>query len=790
MFSFQSTIKRLLPLVFLQPAMAMVPQPKSVTPSEGTFSHSVHTRIFYQTRQVPRSVEATLLPLAEVLSGELEILTGIRPTVTEQSGKAVPGPGDISLEFAPLTGTFAASEEDEDQSYSLEVSDTVTVKAEYYKGVAYGSVTLLQSIVDTAGIYTVPKMSVSDCPVAAYRTVMIDVARQPSSIGTLKEVIRLARQYKLRYVQLHLTDDQNFTFPFAPITDHIGDNYTYNRSDLVDLAAYADARGITLIPELDLPGHSTRLRASGYLDPSGSDVDVASPPNYAKIQAIIDDMLSVFVNTPYFHMGGDESSAGNALVPFLAAMNHHLRGTPAGRKRRMLVWEGFHGAPTDRLPATGDDRVVVLSWESSYNPPWNLLNSGYQIVNASWKPLYIVGSAATYRYPHVAGRMWSPEVLYSWDKDTFMHWEPGRPVFEDAGPSDPGNNDGVWNAKWINRQDQVIGGQMLSWEQNEKTIVHDLLSRLPVMADRLWNPRGQTDYAAFKSRLDAVNDLTLAIVRPVESLPMSVVDDSPVNQDYRAYTGGNVSVKLRNRTKIPGIIRYETDGFNNDKRAANFVAVPETKSTSNRYSGPFSQSGGFGIRAQLYRQDSGTPVEGHDYQHFNNWENRVRVTEYQVPRRPLEAVPDFASYPKNLIRRVHDQPTLRGPFLLEQTVGQKFDAVLTVPERGDFVFEMQTRDGRASFYLDLNKDGVWDGNEKIIAGTEPSEVKKNATLALAAGKYRLRVDHASGAIAPVIILTIDGPGSDGKKDVSDFLNLPTDNTMALPQFSVPAPPSN
>ena len=759
--------------------LAMVPEPVSTTPGTGSFTITPASRILYQTRTAPRPIETTLEPLANVLAGEIEILTGIKPTIIEQTGTDTPTAGDISLEFSSLVGSFAATEDLEDQSYDLIVGDQITIRSQYFKGVSYGTVTMLQAITENSGEYSIPAMTIADSPVAAYRTVMIDVARQPSSIGMLKEVVRLARHYKLRYMQLHLTDDQHFTFPFPEVTDNITNNFTYARQDLEDLVAYADARGVTIIPEFDLPGHSARLKASGYLNPSATDADVASPANYGRIQTIIDDMLSVFASTPYFHIGGDESSAGASLIPFLEAMNGHLRGSPMGGKRRMLVWEGFHGSPTTQIPPTGEDRIIVLSWESSYNPPWDLLNAGYEVVNASWKPLYLVGSASTNRYPHISGKLWPQEVLHTWNKDTFMHWQPGRPVFNDAGPNDPNNDDGTWDAGWIGREDQVIGGQMLSWEQNERTIVNDLIPRLPVMADRLWNPQ-EEDFSAFQNRLDAVSPAVMAIVRPVEILPMGEVPGSPVSRDYRAYTGNTVQVTLRNRTKIPGTIRYETGGFNNYRIAPSFSEVPSVSSSSTLYNGPFPMSGGFGMRARLFRDDNGQPLDGQDYQHFNNWENRVRVTDFDVPRRPLESVPDFASYSPDLIRNQYDQPSLRGPYLLDKTVGQKFEAVLTIPDNGEYFFEMQTRNGRATFYLDVDDNGLWEESDKIISETQPSEVKKNSTLQLAQGTYRFRVDHASGDVAPVLILTINGPGTGGGKDITEYLSLPISSTDPPP----------
>ncbi|MDQ8189818.1 family 20 glycosylhydrolase [Roseibacillus persicicus] len=757
----------------VNPVVAFSPQPQSIIAGEGRFGFSTETRIFYETRVSPRAIESTLRPLAEVFAGELEILTGIKPLLVEKSVNVEPASGDISLEFSAVPGGLVLSEEDEGQSYVLEVGESVKIEGPYYKGISYGTVTFLQALEESEGSYSVPQMTISDSPAAEYRTVMIDVARQPSGIGMLKEVVRLARQFKLRYVQLHLTDDQHFTFPFSPVTDNLSNNFTYSRAELLDLVEYADARGVTLIPELDLPGHSSRLRESGYLNPSANDADVAAPANYSKIEAIIDDMLSVFVNSPYFHIGGDESQAGSALEPFLANINEHLRGTPVGGKRRMLVWEGFHGAPVNSLPATGDDRVIVLSWESSYNAPWDLLNAGYTVVNASWKPLYVVGNRSGVRYAHSLQRMWSPEVIHTWNKDTFMHWEPGRPVFEDTGPNDPDDDDGVWDANWIERQDQVIGGQMLSWEQNEKSIVGDLLPRLPVMADRLWNPVDSEDYAGFETRLAGVREKALAIVHPVEILPLSEDPEAFLsNPDYRNYTGDSVSIELRNRTKIPGTIRYEVGGSNNSLSALNFDEVPETTPTSTAYSGEFNRTGGFGIRAALYRQDTGEIVDGHDYQFFSNLENRVRVTSYQVPRRPLGQVPDLASYGQTEIKAVYELPILHGPYIHTESIAQKHDAILTVPETGEYEFELRTNQGRGSFYLDLNKNGLWDADELLIADTTPDEAAKDARVVLNTGEYRFRLDHVTNPIGATILLSMEGPGTGGRKDIQEYLSLP------------------
>lgn len=749
----------------------LVPFPRELVLREGRGEISARSRILYDSREAQSPIERSLRAHAEVLAGEIELLTGMKlpvlPLSRSGEGEGKTREGDVVLRFLKVPPELMKSEEDQDQSYELEVGDSIEIASPYFKGVAYGTATLLQALTPTVEGAVVPWMSIRDEPLAAYRAVMVDVARRPHSLGTLKEVVRLARLYKLRYVHLHLTDNQNFTFPFSPVTDHVENNATFTREELCDLVSYADARGVTLIPELDLPGHSSILRKSGYLDPSETDADVAAPENAERINAIIDSMCEVFESSPYFHIGGDESRAGAALIPFLERVQVHLRSKREGEKRRLMVWEGFRGTPRG-LPARGKDRVVVLSWESSYNPPWSLLEAGYSIVNASWKPLYLVGRG-TPRHPGASTRMWSPEVLFSWDKDTLMHWEPGRPVFEDAGPNDPDLDDGVWRTSYIGAEDQVIGGQLLLWEQEEQWVIQDLLSRLPVVAARLWNPETPESFQEFEAAAARVLDRVLPIVRPVEILPETVYPTSPASLDFRLYRGDSVEVTLRNRTRVSGSIRYNLGAVSDDVTFVRSERIPAVTVQSNLYEGPFSRSGGFGVRAKLFRED-GRPVEGTEWQAFQNWGLRVRVTDFDFGRRALKRVPDLTKHGDKAVR-TYDLPMLRGPYTHTDCRAQKLDAVLNIPETGRYTLSAKTQHGRATVYLDRDRDGSWDPEDLILRETSRDERPQSLLLELEAGDYRLRVDHAAALPRPVLILMLEGPGVK-RQEITPFLSLP------------------
>ena len=125
---------------------------------------------------------------------------------------------------------------------------------------AWSTVTLLQALAVGPQGASLPKMSVSDRPDFPFRSAMTDIARKWHPLVNLYELVDLFRFYKIRYLQFHLNDHGMFTFgskQFSklPTVGKYGRRY-YTIEELKALVAYADARGVTLIPELEMPGHS------------------------------------------------------------------------------------------------------------------------------------------------------------------------------------------------------------------------------------------------------------------------------------------------------------------------------------------------------------------------------------------------------------------------------------------------------------------------------------------------------------------------------------------------------
>ena len=206
------------------------------------------------------------------------------------------------------------------EAHRVMVGEKALVQGGNYGTVALGTVTLLQSVMRRDGQVWIPRLVVTDEPATAYRGLLVDVARRYHSIDNLKQMVQLCRLYKVRYLQLHLTDDQSFMFPsraypqLATQNQHGGKTYTLD--ELKDLVAYADARNVTIIPEYEVPGHSAaanRAMPDLFIIKGTKPYEHHASINFAKdevmqaVATIVGEMCEVFRSTPYFHIGGDEA---------------------------------------------------------------------------------------------------------------------------------------------------------------------------------------------------------------------------------------------------------------------------------------------------------------------------------------------------------------------------------------------------------------------------------------------------------------------------------------------------
>ncbi|MCY2930621.1 MAG: family 20 glycosylhydrolase [Planctomycetota bacterium] len=262
-----------------------VPYPKTITMDKGELALMGSAKI--------AAADDKLMTLANIFAGEIHALTGLKLAVV----KGAPGAGDIGIEIAPDL---------KDEAHKVVVSDRVLVQGGNYVGACMGTTTVLQALRGAGEKTAIPRMTVLDKPYPKYTGMMQDVARQYNSIEDLKDCVQLARVYKMKYFHLHLTDDQMFTFPSTKYPKLKG---VYTLEQLRELVKFADDRGVTIVPEFEIPGHSSVLAGAYpdvFGDTQGCVINFLTPGALPVLTDLVNEMCDVFKSSPYFHMGSDE----------------------------------------------------------------------------------------------------------------------------------------------------------------------------------------------------------------------------------------------------------------------------------------------------------------------------------------------------------------------------------------------------------------------------------------------------------------------------------------------------
>lgn len=435
---------------------------------------------------------AELMAIAGVLVQEIEAITGVAPSVSSEA----PGAGDIHLRVDPGVPP----------GYRLRIGDGAEVVGRDPRSVAHGTATLLQAIDVAAAEPGLPAVVVEDAPVARFRGVSVDCARAYQPPDVLRRVIQLCRFYKIGHLHLHLTDDEACAFPSSRHPGLATPGRSYTRGELEALVRYAEVRGVDLVPELDVPGHAAALaRALPELAVPGCPglVHMGRETTYELLGDLLGEMCEVFHHAPYVHIGGDEVDlAGIAADPeALSYMRRHglasadelfqhfirrMRDVVVAHGREAVVWEGFRRSPRALVP----DDVIVLVWDTSYHRPEELAAAGHRVVNASWKPLYIVGDA---KLGEVA-RKWNPEQVHAWNMFRWEHHDEPPPLQLEADAA-------------------VLGAQMCAWELEEASVVADLRTRVPVFSERIWNPGHGAPWQEVCRRFTAVDAMLSRFLR-------------------------------------------------------------------------------------------------------------------------------------------------------------------------------------------------------------------------------------------------------------------------------------
>lgn len=511
-----------------------IPWPKKVKTIDGSLSLAT-ARIV--------ATDPSLKPLAEVLAGEIKLTANLKIPVADGPAQE----GDIVL----ILDTNL-----KDEAYRLRVDRQATVSGGNYGAVASGTISLLQAIRANEKGAKLPRLLIDDEPDLAYRGLLIDVARQYHSVENLMQIVGMCRLYKIRYLQLHLTDDQGFMFPTKAFPKALGQNRNggepYSLDDLNKLVAYADARNVIIIPEFDIPGHSAAFNRS---DPDfwmirgtkpyehHASINFASKDVIEACATIIGEMCEVFKSSPYFHIGGDEADYvfADQNIHFQEAFKELGLG-PKGQHemyrrflvlmdaavkkngKKTIVWEGFSAEPQSKFPIPKD--VIVMVYENRFYQAEDLVKDGYTVINASWTPLYVM------------------RVLNDYTKKIF-DWN----VFK-FGTYTKDYEKTTWRT--VAPNPLLDGAQICSWEQPQAQEIGNLRRPLAAMSERIWNRDAGKTWPDFEQRLDATEALLDRLIHTVRWTCEGLAD-----VEDRLF---DKSFTLTMASDLPGTIRYTLNG--------------------------------------------------------------------------------------------------------------------------------------------------------------------------------------------------------------------------------------
>ncbi len=264
----------------------LLPRPQQLTKQAGAFA----------LQRALRLEDATQTPLLR------KVLSASGATFSESAQAVVRVIVDKSLNTFdyPLAG-FG------NEGYQLDVSPhLITITVAEPIGVVRAAQTLHQLSLGTEGSPQVEALTMTDFPAFKVRGVMHDVGRSFIDIEELKRQIDLLAQFKVNVFHWHLTENQAWRFEVkafpqltsaASMTRFAGKFYT--QAECRELEEYAYERGVTIIPEIDMPGHSQAfVRAMGH--------DMQTEQGMQELQTILEEVAKVFVRAPYIHFGADE----------------------------------------------------------------------------------------------------------------------------------------------------------------------------------------------------------------------------------------------------------------------------------------------------------------------------------------------------------------------------------------------------------------------------------------------------------------------------------------------------
>ncbi|TPG46893.1 beta-hexosaminidase [Rhodanobacter glycinis] len=575
--------------------ISLIPLPAQLTVADGMFM------VDAQTTVVVADHDASTRRTARYLSELIARTRGLRLSVNQG------GPGARGIVLRRDPHAPVANRE----GYALDVTPQgIRITARDDAGLFYGAVTLWQLLTPDAqhGAVQVPAVQIRDQPRFTWRGLMLDSARHFQSVVEIEQLLNQMAEHKLNVFHWHLTDDQGWRIQIKrypeltrigawrtpPDAGHDGEppryGGFYTQDEIRRVVAYAAARHITVVPEIDMPGHAQAVVAAypqfgvtGQRPPVSVDWGVnpylynVDDATFDFIDNVLDEVMALFPST-YIHVGGDEAIKDQwQASPAVQAKMHALglkdedalQGWFIGRVgqylakhgRKLIGWDEI--LQGDNLPAD----ATVMSWRGIDGAIKAAL-LGHDVVLSPSPSLY---------FDHVQG---DPADEYA-----------GRLGVESL--KDVYGFQAVPGVLSATQAKHVLGVQANLWTEHMPSfahVEHAAFPRLDALSEVAWSPAATNSWPGFLARLPA--QLERYRTQHVNVADSAFAVDIGADRNLALATG-KATVTLANQVGT-GAIHYTLDG------SAPTPASP-------RYGAPFNVSLPVTARAASFAAD-GSPL--------------------------------------------------------------------------------------------------------------------------------------------------------------------------------------
>ncbi|MDA8876959.1 beta-N-acetylhexosaminidase [bacterium] len=465
-------------------AQDLLPQPKSINTSKGAFTISKNTliRLSLSSPELNKYVQR-FVQRFQNRSGVFLNTTQLQDTLSAH---------EILIQTETFVDTIKLGS---DESYKLEVNQNkIIITANNNIGAYRGLETLLQLIQRTGKTAYVKSCMISDSPRFPWRGLLIDVCRHWIPTHVIKRNIDAMAAVKMNVLHMHLTEDQGFRIESKkfPKLHKLGSNGNYfTQEEMKGIVKYAKERGIRVIPEFDIPGHTTSWLV-GYPELSSANADYqieknygifnpslnpAKESTYSFLDEFLGEMALIFPDE-YIHIGGDENKGidwdKNKKIQKFKDKNSYTSNSE--------LQAYFNTRVLDILTKHGKK---MIGWDEVFEESLPV-----SVAIQSWRGKESLYSFAKKGYAGLLSNGYYLDMA----NDLKVYYE---------------NNPLPLNADLTQTEKELIyGGEATMWSElvNEKTIDSRIWPATLAVAERLWSSNENCNTNAFYNKVGAISN--------------------------------------------------------------------------------------------------------------------------------------------------------------------------------------------------------------------------------------------------------------------------------------------